>query len=54
MKEYQCTNFHMLHVLNAYLQNLHEVVEFIFKRLGRNTCKVQSNVGQIPKVLGRN
>jgi hypothetical protein len=25
LKEYRCSNLHMLHVLSAYLQNLHEV-----------------------------
>ncbi len=32
-------------VLNAYLQNLHECVEYIFIRIGRSVCKVQINVG---------
>jgi hypothetical protein len=47
MKEYQCPNLHVLHVLTTYLQNLQECVECIFTRLGRSIGKVQTNVGQI-------
>ncbi len=54
MKEYQCTNFNMLHMLNAYLQNLHECVEYIFTRLGRIACKVQTNVGWVWGMLNVN
>ncbi len=37
----------MLRMLNAYLQNLHECVEYKFTRLGQSVCKVQTNVGWV-------
>lgn len=47
MKEYQYPNLNMLLMLNAYLQNLHDCVEYIFTRLGRIACKVQTNVSWV-------
>jgi len=44
----------MLLMLNAYLQNLHECVEYIFTRLGRSACKVQTNVGWVQGLLNVN